>query len=86
MQLMQGVSELTGVPVAALASAGKKRENVKARGLLCYWAVTALGMSLTDLARRLGVAVSTVSLAVQRGAPLEDRENLKMAAVLNMKN
>jgi chromosomal replication initiation ATPase DnaA len=85
-QLMQGVSELTGVPEAALASAGKKRENVKARSLLCYWAVTELGMSLTDLARRLGVAVSTVSLAVKRGAQLEAREKLKMAAVLNVKN
>jgi hypothetical protein len=69
-----------------LASAGKKRENVKARGLLCYGAVTALGKSLTDLARRLGVAVSTVSLAVKRGAQLEAREKLKMAAVLNVKN
>ncbi len=83
---MQGVSELTGVPVAALASAGKKREDIKARRLLCYWAVTALGMSLTDLARRLGVAVSTVSLAVQRGAQLADRAKLKMTAVLNVKN
>ncbi len=80
------MSELIGVPVAALASAGKKRENVRARSLLCYWAVTALGMSLTDLARRLGVAVSTVSLAVQRGAQLTDHEKLKMAAVLNRKN
>ena len=50
---MQGVSELTGVAVAALASPGKKREDVKARSLLCYWAVTELGMSLTDPARKL---------------------------------
>jgi hypothetical protein len=32
----------------------------------CYWAVTELGMSLTELAgRRLGIAVSTVSGALQ---------------------
>ncbi|MGD9332324.1 MAG: transposase, partial [Desulfobacterales bacterium] len=61
-QLMQGVSELTGVSVAALAGPGKKRANVKARSLLCYWAVTELGMALSDLARMLGIAVSTVSL------------------------
>ena len=82
---MQGVSELTGVPGEAMGGAGKKRKNVKARSLLCYWAVTELGMALTDLASRLGVAVSTVSLAVQRGAQLADREKLKMAAVLNVK-
>lgn len=85
-QLMRGVSELTGVSVEAMAGAGKKRKNVKARSLLCYWAVTELGMALTDLARRLGVAVSTVSLAVQRGAQLVNREKLEMAVVLNMKN
>jgi putative transposase len=85
-QLMRGVSELTGVPVEAMTGAGKKRKNVKARSLLCYWAVTELGMALTDLARRLGVAVSTVSLAVQRGAQLVDREELNLAAVLNVKN
>ena len=85
-QLMQGVSELTGVPVAALASAGKKRENVKARSLQCFWAVKALGMSLTDLARRPGVTASTVSVAVQRGAQLADGEKFKMTAIFNVKN
>lgn len=76
---------MTGVPGEAMGGAGKKRKNVKARSLLCYWAVTELDMALTDLASRLGVAVSTVSLAVQRGAQLADREKLKMAAVLNVK-
>jgi len=85
-QLMQGVSELTGVPVEAMVRSGKKREIVKARSLLCFWAVTELGMALSDLARRLGVAVSTVSLAVDRGAQLVDSEKLKIAAVINMKN
>lgn len=84
-QLMQAVSELTGVPVEALAGPGKKRENVKARRLLCFWAVTELGMALSDLARRLGVAVSTVSLAVGRGAQLVDREKLNIEVVLNVK-
>lgn len=84
-QLMQGVSELTGVTVGALAGAGKKRESVKARSLLCYWAVTEMGMALTDLARRLGIAVSTVSLAVDRGSQFVDREELKIGAILNVK-
>ena len=83
-QLMQGVSELTGVAVEAMFGAGKKRENVKARSLLCFWAVKELDVTLVDLARRLGVAVSTVSLAVQRGSQLVDREKLTTASFLNM--
>ncbi len=54
---MQGASELTGVPVEALTGAGKKREAVGARSLLCFWAVKELGISLTELAGRLGIAV-----------------------------
>lgn len=82
---MQGVSELTGVPVEALTGAGKKRETVSARSLLCFWAVTELGMSLTELAGRLGIGVSTVGGAVQRGAHFAERKELKFTAILNVK-
>jgi len=33
---------------------GKQRDRVRARDLLCYWAVIDLGMSMVDVARRLG--------------------------------
>lgn len=42
-------------------------------------------MALTDQARRLGIAGSTGSLVVQRGAQWVDREKLNMEAVLNVK-
>ena len=42
-------------------------------------------MALTDLARRPGVALATVSLAAQRGSHLVDREKITIAAVLNVK-
>jgi REP element-mobilizing transposase RayT len=84
-EVMQGVSELTGVPVEALTGAGKKRETVSARSLLCFWAVTELGMSLTELAGRLGIGVSTVGGAVQRGAHFAERKELKFTAILNVK-
>ena len=35
--------------------------------LLCSWAVRELGVSLTDLARRLGMSPAGVGYAVQRG-------------------
>jgi DNA-binding LacI/PurR family transcriptional regulator len=42
-------------------------------------------MALSDLARRLGIAVSTVSLAVGRGAQVVEREKLTIATIVNMK-
>ena len=35
--------------------------------LFCYWAVRELGYSVTDLARRLGMAQPAVGNAVSRG-------------------
>jgi REP element-mobilizing transposase RayT len=84
-KVMQGVSELTGVPAEALIGANKNRKAVGARGLLCFWAVSELGMSLTELAGRLGIAVSTVSGAVQRGARFAEREKLRFETVSNVK-
>jgi chromosomal replication initiation ATPase DnaA len=36
-----------------ILSKGKQQRKVKARSLLCYWAVRELGISLTDLANGL---------------------------------
>jgi REP element-mobilizing transposase RayT len=84
-EVMQGVSELTGVTAEALTGAGKNRDVVRARSLLCFWAVSELGMSLTDLAGRLGIAVSTVSGAVQRGEEFAKREKFRFETILNVK-
>jgi hypothetical protein len=42
-------------------------------------------MSLTDLSGRLSISVPTVSVAVQRGMKIVDREKLEIAAILNVK-
>ena len=38
-----------------------------ARDVLCYWAVVELGMSMVDMARKLGLTPAAISCAVQRG-------------------
>ena len=45
----------------------KQPQRVKARGLLCYWAVKELEMRGADVARRLRISKSAVSRAVVRG-------------------
>ncbi|MCD6296214.1 MAG: winged helix-turn-helix transcriptional regulator [Deltaproteobacteria bacterium] len=46
---------------------GRQKNRVQARDLVCYWSVIELGISMADLAKRLGLTVSAVSYAVKRG-------------------
>jgi chromosomal replication initiation ATPase DnaA len=84
-RLMQWVSELTGVQVQAMVGPSKRRQTGKARSLLCFWARTELGVSLTAVAHRLGISVPTASVAAQRGEQIADREKVETSALLNVK-
>jgi putative transposase len=46
---------------------GRYRRIVEARSLLCYWAVRELGISMSALARKLGISITSVSVSVSRG-------------------
>ncbi|MCK4487009.1 MAG: hypothetical protein KAU38_09635 [Desulfobacterales bacterium] len=48
-------------------SKGRQQRKVKAKSLLCFWAVSELGMSLRELARRLEMSAPGVGFAVERG-------------------
>jgi|SRR5208283_4435411 len=78
-QLAQWVSELTAIPLPAMAGPGKQRQTVRARSILCFLSVNGLGMPLTVLADRLRISLPTVSVAVQRGGEIVYREKLDIA-------
>ena len=46
---------------------GRQKDRVQARDLVCYWCAIELGISMADLAKRLGITLSAVSYAVKRG-------------------
>jgi hypothetical protein len=48
-------------------SKGRRKVQVKARDLLCYWAVRDLGMSCTSVAKHLEMSQPGVGYAVSRG-------------------
>jgi len=48
-----------------------------ARSLLCYWASKELGISMTDLAKRLNLTQPAISIAARRGERIV-RENQYM--------
>jgi REP element-mobilizing transposase RayT len=57
---------------------GKFRDVVRARSLLCYWAVRELGESMSSLARRLNISTVAVSKSVTRGAEIAKSEGFEL--------
>ena len=57
---------------------GNQPLRVKARSLVCYWAVRELGMNGTRVGKLLGLSQSAVSRAVVRGRKLARDMNLNL--------
>ena len=68
------VAEICEIEAGIFFLKGKQQKRVKARSLFCFWAVRELGMSLTELARRLGISVPGVGYSVEKGEIIA-REN-----------
>jgi putative transposase len=54
------------------------RLTVKARSLMCYWAVRKLEFSATELSKKLCVSQPAVSIAVKRGEKIAHAECLEL--------
>jgi len=63
-------AEIYGIAEDDIYLKGKQQKRVKARSLFCFWAVHELGITLTELARRLGISVPGVGYSVERGERL----------------
>ena len=68
------VAEIYGIKPREIFSKGKQQRKVKARSLFCFWAVSELGVSLRELARRLEMSPPGVVFSVERGKTIA-REN-----------
>ena len=69
-RLAEYVAGLFDASMDQVWSAGKQRSSAAARGVLCYWAVRKLGISMTSMARRYQLSVAAISKAVARGENL----------------
>jgi len=66
-RIVKTVAEVCQPKEDDILSKGKQKEKVKARSLLCFWAVRELGMSLTELARHLGLTVPVIGYSGEGG-------------------
>ncbi|MDF1590869.1 MAG: transposase [Desulfobacterales bacterium] len=71
-------AELFEMSAGEILLPGKQPNRVKARSLLCFWAVKELGISSLMVAAKLGISQSAVSRAVQRGAQLATANNFPL--------
>ena len=63
---------------AEIWKAGKARSRVAARSLLCFWAARELGISMSELSRKLDLSLSAVSQSVARGEKLAEIHGYKL--------
>ena len=59
--------------------------TVKARSLMCYWAVRKLGFSATELSKKLGVSKPSVSISEKRGEQIAQGMQLWLRCPLSDK-
>ena len=57
---------------------GKQQQKVKTRILLCFWAVSELGISLKELARRLEMSSPGVGFSVEREEAIARENGLQL--------
>jgi DNA-binding transcriptional ArsR family regulator len=72
------VMEIFGVERDEIYSKGRRKIQVAARSLLCYWAVRELGLTATELAKHLGMTQPAVSYAVSRGEQIAKERNYNL--------
>ena len=77
-RLASRVSSLFEIAPEDIYSPGKYKDRVKARSVLCYWAVRELGETQIELARKLGIKQPAVSAAVKRGEKLAKEMDLEI--------
>jgi chromosomal replication initiation ATPase DnaA len=66
-QVTKRVVKVMNIEPDLILEKSRRPQVVTARDLLCFWASKELGMSATDLAKRLNLTQPAVSIGVRRG-------------------
>lgn len=77
-KIAERVVDAMGVTLTQVFAPGKSRQNVRARSLLCYWAVRQCGLTMVALSNRLGISQAAVSLSVKRGEKIAEENQFRL--------
>lgn len=76
------VAGLFNLEPEQIMAKGRYPAVVQARSLLCYWAVRELGVTATDLAKKIGLSQPAVTISVQRGEKFVQAKKLSLESFL----
>ncbi len=77
-KIVDRVAQIFELKPEEVLSAVKQSRRVRARSLLCYWAVNEMEMTGAAVARRLNMSKSAISRAVVRGEKIASDMKLKL--------
>ena len=77
-RVVEKVAEVFEIKPEKIWQPGNQPLRVKARSLVCFWAVRELGMSGTSVGKLLGIGQPAVSRAVVRGEKFAKDTNLSL--------
>ena len=72
------IAAMYGITKNDILSKGRHPPRVEARSLFCYTASRDLGISVTDLARLIGMTPSAITYAVERGKHVARGKDFKL--------
>jgi len=77
-RVVERVASLCNILPSDIFSKGRQKPRTEARGLLCFWAVRELGLSLKEVSERLGISSPGVGYSVQRGEKIAAERGLHL--------
>ena len=77
-KILDRVSSIYDLDKRYILGKGHQKDRVEARDLACYWATHELGISITDLARKLGMTASGAGYAVRRGEVIAGQKKYQL--------
>jgi len=77
-ELLKAAAQRVGLTPEDLLHPGKQPLRVYGRSLLCYWAVRELGMTATEVGRKIDLTQPAVSRAVSRGEKLATEKKMTL--------
>ncbi len=77
-RIAERVAEVFSMEPDEVFSKGRQDRKVKARSLLCFWAARELGLSHTELAKKLEMSLSNIGFSVERGESIANKGNYSL--------
>ena len=77
-RIAERVAEVLGMKPDDVFLKGRQDKKVKARSLLCFWAARELGMSHTELAKKLEMSLAGIGFSVERGESIAKEGNYSL--------